>query len=113
VTEARRGEVWRVDLGNPIGHEQGFERPALVVSSDQWNRHASTLTVLPLTKTKHDFPTRVEIEPDAANGLKVTSYARVEDIRSISDRRLVRRDGFVGLEVMSAVSRTIRLFLDV
>lgn len=84
----------------------------MVVSSDQWNRHASTLTVLPLTKAKHEFPTRVEIEPDVGNGLAVTSYARVEDIRSISDRRLVRREGAVGLEVMSAVSRTIRLFLD-
>jgi mRNA-degrading endonuclease toxin of MazEF toxin-antitoxin module len=55
----------------------------------------------------------VEVEPHASNGLSTTSYARVEDIRSVSDRRLMRREGSVGIEVMSAVSRTIRLFLDV
>lgn len=113
MSEARRGEIWWVDLGEPVGREQGFERPALVVSSDQWNRHASTLTVLPLTKARHEFPTRVEIEPDADNGLDLTSYARVEDVRSISERRLVRRAGSVGAEVMSAVARTLRLFFEV
>jgi mRNA interferase MazF len=69
VNEARRGELWTVDLGWPIGHEHGFQRPALVVSADDWNIHASVLTVLPLTKTRNGFPTRVEIEPEPRNGL--------------------------------------------
>lgn len=112
VAEARRGELWLTDFGEPLGREQGWLRPALVVSADEWNRHASTLTVLPLTRTRHSYPTRVEIEPDTTNTLDATSYARCEDIRSISERRLVHSIGRVGVSVMSEVGRTIRLFLD-
>ena len=112
VTDARRGTLWLVDVGEPVGREQGWTRPALVVSSDQWNRHASTVTVLPLTRTQHELPTRIQIEPDDVNGLTETSHARCEDIRSISERRLVQVIGRVDVVVLAAVSRTIRLFLD-
>ena len=112
VTDARRGELWLLDLGEPLGHEQGWSRPALVVSSDQWNRHAPTVTVLPLTRTRHDLPTRVEIEPDMRNGLDATSYARCEDIRTVNERRLLHSLGTVDVLVMDAVTRTLRLFLE-
>lgn len=95
-----------------MGHEQGWTRPALVISSDQWNTHASTVTVLPVTMSKHDLPTRVEIELSASNGLDATSYARCEDVRSISERRLMHRIGEVDLLVMASVARTMRRFLE-
>ena len=112
MSDARRGDIWLIDLGEPIGHEQGWMRPALIVSSDHWNKRASTVTVLPITRTKHGFPTRVEIEVDAANGLDATSYARCEDIRPISERRLVHRTGSVSPVVMARVGTTGRRFLE-
>lgn len=113
VAEARRGDIWLLDFGEPIGHEQGWTRPAVVLSSDHWNRHASTVTVLPLTRSKHELPTRIEIEADRDNGLDATSYARCEDIRSVSERRLVHRVGAVDLVAMADVARTVRIFLEV
>jgi mRNA interferase MazF len=112
MSEANRGELWLLDLCEPIGHEQGRVRPGLVVSADEWNRHASVVAVLPLTRARHDLPTRIEIEPDGGNGLDATSYARCEDIRTISDRRLVHRIGLVDGLVLAQVSRTLRRFLD-
>jgi len=113
VSEARRGQIWLVDFGVPVGHEQGKIRPALVVSADNWNSHASTVTVLPITRTSHDFPTRIEVQATTiGNGLDVTSYARCEDIRSISERRLLRALGSVDPVVMLSVSRILRLFFD-
>lgn len=112
MTDARRGEVWLLDFGESLGNEQGWQRPALVVSSDEWNRHASVVTVLPLTRTKHDLPTRVEIGAGPRNGLTDTSYARCEDIRSVSERRLVRRVGIVDLTAMHSLGRVIRTFLE-
>jgi mRNA interferase MazF len=112
VSEARRGELWLLDLGDPVGREQGWTRPALVLSSDQWNRYAEILTVLPLTRTRHDLPTRVEIEPDPRTGLDATSYARCEDMRSVSQRRLLHRLGTVDAVVLSSVSRVVRTFLE-
>ena len=112
MSEARRGELWFLDLGEPLGREQGWQRPALVISSDEWNRHASTLTVVPLIRSKHGLPTRVEIEADQSNRLDDTSYARCEDIRSVSQRRLVHRLGEVELTTMVRVARTLRTFLE-
>lgn len=112
TSDARRGEVWLLDFGEPMGHEQGWQRPGLVVSSDEWNRHANVLTVLPMTRTKHDLPTRVEIEADRRNGLTDTCYARCEDIRAVSDYRLVHRVGTVDLAVMHSLGRVLRTFLE-
>lgn len=113
VAEARRGEIWLLDLGEPTGHEQGWQRPALVVSSDEWNRHAAIVAVLPITRTKHGLPTRVEVEATDVNGLAETSYARCEDIRSVSERRLVRRVGVCDGLVMLGVGRVLRTLLEV
>ncbi len=112
MSDARRSELWLVDLGEPAGHEQGWTRPALVVSSDGWNRHAGTAVVLPLTRTRHGFPTRVEIESTPETGLDETSYARCEDVRSVSAARLVHRIGVVEPVVMAHVARVLRIFLE-
>ena len=101
------------DFGVPVGRGQGMVRPALVVSADGWNGHASTLTVLPITGTAHDLPTRIELEATAQSGLDVLSYARCEDIRAVSERRLLRVLGRVDPLVMLSVARTLRLFLEV
>ncbi len=113
VAEARRGEIWLIDFGEPLGHEQGWQRPGLVLSSNEWNRHATVVTVLPLTRTKHDLPTRVEIAPDRGNGLGETSYARCEGIRSVTERRIVQRIGVVDLVVMHSIAQVVRIFLEV
>lgn len=108
----RRGELWMTRLGPPTGHEQGFDRPALVVSSDRWNELALTSIVVPLTRNNRGRPTRVEIEPGTRNGLRATSYARCEDVRSVSNVRLARRLGVVSLRELAAVERSLRLLLD-
>lgn len=113
MTNARRGEIWLLDFGEPIGHEQGFQRPALIMSSDEWNKHASVVTVIPLGRSKHDLPTRIEIEPDKTNALAAVSYARCEDIRSVSETRLVHRVGEVDMVVMHSLGTVLRRFLEI
>ena len=82
------------------------------MSADSWNGHASTVTVLPITRSLPDFPTRIEVEATAGSGLGVAFYARCEDIRAISERRLLRALGRVDPLVMLSVSRTLPLCLD-
>lgn len=104
--------MWVVDFGTPVGREQGFQRPGIVVSSDEWNRHAATCVVVPLTRTLSRLPTRTEIEPTETNGLSQTSYARAEDVRSVSADRLVRRSGAVDLVALHAIETTLRRMLE-
>lgn len=45
-----RGDVWWVDFGRPRGSAPALRRPALVISSDRFNRsRIATVNVVPLT----------------------------------------------------------------
>lgn len=79
-----------VDFGQPIGSEQGGVRPAVVVASDLHCRFPIEMTlVVPLTTRDRGLPHHVPVSSDGA-GLAHPSWARTEDITSISTARLTR-----------------------
>ena len=41
-----RGEVWWVDFADPVGSAPGYRRPAVVVSSDRFNRSRLATVIL-------------------------------------------------------------------
>ena len=56
-TTPRRGEVWLVDFGEPVGHEQGWKRQAVLLSSDHLNDSAASLViVVPVTRNRGGLP---------------------------------------------------------
>ncbi len=108
----RRGEIWLVDFGEPVGREQAGTRPAVVVSTDALNEGPSgVVLVVPLTSTRRQLPSHVEIEP-GASGLDHPSYAKCEDVKSVSERRLVDRLGTAGPEPMFQMARVLRYLLE-
>lgn len=109
---ARRGELWLVDFGAAVGREQAGTRPAVVVSADPLNEGPSgVLMVVPLTSVRRGLPSHVEIDK-ADSGLDEVSYAKCEDLKSISDRRLVHRVGTVDPAAVAAIERILRYLLD-
>ena len=109
---ARRGEVWLVDFGEPLGREQAGVRPAVVVSADALNEGpAGVLMVVPVTSARRGVPSHIEID-DPGSGLDRLSYAKCEDLKSISERRLVHRLGAVDAAGMAAMERALRYLLD-
>lgn len=98
-----------MDLGEPVGHEAGFRRPALVVSDDPANQHGMVV-LCPIGTAQRSYPTRVEVEP-GNTGLSSTSYVQCEQIRTVSSRRLTRRLGAVDVTSLITVERVLRLLL--
>jgi mRNA interferase MazF len=112
LPRASRGELWLIDLGTPLGHEQGFTRPAVVVSHDGLNRSAADLViVVPVTRTHRALPGHVEIEPGPSTGLSETSYAQAEQVRAVTTPRLVRRLGGVDVVTQSKIEQALRRML--
>lgn len=67
--------------------------------------------VVPLTTRARGIPTHVEVRPPAG-GLHETSWARCEDLRSVSIERLVSGPlGAVPAETLGAVGERLRLLL--
>lgn len=108
-----RGEVWLVDFGTPIGREQGFRRPVVVLSADRFNAGRSGLViVVPCTTAHRGLPTHVALEP-GSSGLRETSYAKAEDIKSVSVDRLVHRLGTAPAAELTHLTRIVALLLGV
>ncbi len=106
-----RGELWDVDLNPTRGHEQAGFRPALIVSVDELNFGPSSLTiVLPVTATQRKIPLHVLIAPPEG-GLDRPSSILVDQIRSVSKSRLIRRRGQVKPATMEAVEQRLQLVL--
>jgi mRNA interferase MazF len=108
----RRGEVWLVDFGDPVGREQSGRRPAVIVSADLLNEsRAGVVVVIPITTADRDLASHIEIDR-GSSGLDAVSYAKCEDVKSISEQRLISRLGVVGGDVMFRAARALCFLLD-
>lgn len=109
---APRGEVWLIDVNPTRGHEQAGTRPALVVSADEFNHGPAGLVILvPMTTTERHIPLHVPVDPPEG-GLDRRSFIKCEDVRSVSEQRLVRRFGVVSPDTLSLVADRLRIVLD-
>ncbi|MGP0103432.1 MAG: type II toxin-antitoxin system PemK/MazF family toxin [Solirubrobacteraceae bacterium] len=104
--------MWLVDFGDPVGREQSGRRPAVVVSADALNEsRAGVVVVVPITTTYRGLPSHVEVDR-GNSGLDEVSYAKCEDVKSVSEQRLIGRLGTVGDEFMFQAARVLRFLLD-
>ncbi len=112
MTRPRRGEIWLIDFGVPVGREQAGRRPAVIVSADPLNdSRAGVIIVVPCTTTRRGLSSHVELEP-AASGLGHITYAKCEDIKSVSDERLIARIGDAPLDALFDITRSLRFLLE-
>ncbi len=86
MTKFHVGEIWKIKLYPVRGSEQDGIRPCLIVSPDSMNLALQTLIVLPITRSKKDWPTRVKVLVDSTE-----SQACIEHIRSVSKDRFLEK----------------------
>ncbi len=111
MAEPARGEIWLVNLNPARGHEQAGVRPGLVVSVDLFNHGPAGLVVLvPLTSVRKGIPFHIEIRPPEG-GVRVNSFIKCEDVRSIAKQRISRRLGAVTPSTMAVVEDRLRILL--
>ena len=107
----RRGDIYLAALGSPVGHEQSGNRPVIILSSQSWlDSNPPVVTVVPMTRTRRDSSTHIEVEP-GRSGLRATSYAKCEDLRAISPQRLGQKFGSADDVVMGKVDVVVRRLL--
>ena len=97
-------QVWLVDFGNQIGHEEGGVRPAVVVGSAIHCRFPIGMAiVVPLTTRDRGLDHHVRID-SLESGLVRPSWARTEDITAVSTQRF-RRAQPLGMASADEVAR--------
>jgi mRNA interferase MazF len=107
-----RGEIWLADLNPTRGREQAGKRPVLVISTNDFNHGAAELIVaLPISSKRKGIPWHVAVAPPEG-GLKVRSYVKCEDVRSISRERLTKRWGVVTRAVLTEIEDRLRILME-
>jgi mRNA interferase MazF len=108
----RRGEIFLAALDPAIGHEIRKTRPALIIQNDVTNRYGMTAIVAAITSRVSDppYPNEVVIEPSTP-GLEVVSTIRLDQIRTVDRKRLLRKLGRANMEVMRKVDEAIAISL--
>lgn len=109
----RRGEIWLVSLEPVIGHEIGKTRPALVISNNQNNQFADTVTVLPITsKTEKIYPFETLLIKEEC-GVPVDSKVKSNQIRTVDKKRLVKLLGGLSQEKLKQVEQSLLIHLGI
>ncbi len=108
----RRGEIYITALDPALGHEIKKTRPALVIQNDVTNRYGMTTIVAAITSrvSNPPYPNEVVIE-SAASGLAVTSTVRLDQIRTVDRKRLLKKLGRVNEPQMRKVDEAISISL--
>lgn len=110
---AHRGDIWLVDFGPPVGTEQAGTRPAVVLSVDRLNRSGAALViVVPCTTRQRGLSSHVEIDT-GGSGLDEVTYAKCEDVKSVSTKRLVRHLGEADPAAMFRIQRGVGFLLGI
>tara|TARA_B100001971_G_C18268046_1_gene596735 strand:+ start:179597 stop:179917 length:321 start_codon:yes stop_codon:yes gene_type:complete len=98
-----RGEVWDVALSPTKGSEQKGTRPAVIISPNTLNTSLDIKVVIPLTTKLKNWPSRVNTDFKTIKG-----QAMCEQIRTVSNKRLVNKQGNLSdseiVEIMSTIS---------
>ena len=108
--ELRRGDVVRVRLDPVEGSEQAGERPGLILSPDDVNKHSPVVLVASLTSKRTDrvFAFEARLDPPDG-GLSLTSKVMLMQLRSINKTRLLGYYGRVSDEAMRRVDQALRV----
>ncbi len=110
--EPLRAEIWTVNFDPIQGREQAGSRPGLIFSTNAFNRSpAELIVVIPITSKSKGIPWHVEVSPPEG-GVKITSYIKTEDVRSVSKMRLGKRWGKVSPQTMAEVAERLRILLE-
>ncbi len=108
-------EIWLADLNPKIGTEPGKTRPVLIVQTNLLNKipHASTIICPLTTNVKKDSEIlRVHLKKGMANLLQ-DSDIMIDQIRSIDNKRLIKKVGNLPPELTALIKENIKIVLDI
>lgn len=103
----RRGEIWTAAAGSGY---VGKPRPVAIVQDDRFDA-TDSVTVCAFTTDPTEAPLfRLDVEPDAVNGLREPCTLMVDKITTVPRARLGERIGRLDDEQMVRLGRAILVF---
>jgi mRNA interferase MazF len=104
------GDVLLADLDPVAGHEQGGQRPVLVLSGPSYNElRNEQLIVAAITSRQRGLPFHIPVGADS--GLRTPSRVQSESVRAISAQLVIRQLGRARPQTVAEVRNQVINFL--
>jgi len=111
----KQGEIWLINLDPTIGAEIKKTRPAIIVNDNAIGKLPLKI-IVPLTDWKDKYeiaPWMVKIVPDKKNKLTKNSSADCFQIRSLSEKRFVKKIGIIEQEILYEIQEGLAMVLSI
>jgi mRNA interferase MazF len=97
-----RGDIFWADLTPTRGHEQGGQRPVLVLSHNVFNERSGTVIAVAVTSQPQrvGFPLALELR---GAKLPKRSWIKISQIRTLAQERLGKKLGHLSSEALRRV----------
>ena len=110
----KKGEVWIINLDPTVGAEIKKTRPCILVGNDAIGRLPLKI-IVPVTDWNTAFlkaSWHVPIEKGEESGLTKKSSADTFQVRSVSERRLIKRIGVISDDIFAQINQALKISLD-
>ena len=91
-------EVYLVCLDPTVGSEIQKTRPCVIVSPNEMNKYIKTVIIAPMTTTRRNYPTRVNLSFQGKDAQII-----LDQIRTIDKSRLINRLGKLSEEISNQI----------
>ncbi len=108
----KRGEVWLTNFNPPFGTELHKNRPSLIISSNEVNKHHPRVVVIPIS-TKNYTGLSVVVIASKNSGLDKESVILPAEIRAVDTTRLIKKLGKISKSKIKEVEDTLKLVLGI
>ena len=95
-----RGDILWANLNPTQGHEQGGNRPVVIISHDVFNERSGTVIAMAITSQPQlaGFPLTLKLD---SSQLPKESWVKISQIRILSTKRLGEKIGRVSSEELA------------
>lgn len=111
-TPPRRGEIYWIDFNPVIGSEQGGRRPAVVISTDDFNRRMPVVAVAAITTSQAMKTSPLAVNLPAGQPLEQASRILAFQVRTVDQSRLAGYLGCLDAQQVQALKSALRVAWD-
>lgn len=111
----KQSDIWLINLDPTIGAEIKKTRPAIVVNENTVGRLPLKI-IVPITDWKDRYraaPWMVKLTPNRQNKLKKLSSADCFQVRSLSEKRFVKKIGTIDAETLEQIKNGLAIVLSI
>ena len=98
-----RFDIFLISLDPTKGSEIKKTRPCVVISPNEMNRNIRTVIVAPMTSSKRNYPTRVNLMFQKKSGQMV-----LDQIRTVDQQRLIKKLGSISSSTQTKVLQILQ-----